>query len=59
MAQAYLKSFPEERRSSIPVRFDIIVVYGSGSDRAPRVRALPRSLRLALKGVFPPPRFGV
>ncbi len=30
MAQAYLRSFPEERRREIPVRFDIVAVYGSG-----------------------------
>ena len=30
MAQAYLRSFPEERRGTIPVRFDVMAVYGSG-----------------------------
>lgn len=30
MAQAYLRSFPEEKCREIPVRFDVIAVYGSG-----------------------------
>ena len=32
MARAYLRSFPEERRREIPVRFDVVAVYGSGKD---------------------------
>ncbi len=27
MAQAYLRSFPEERRREIPIRFDVLAVY--------------------------------
>ncbi len=30
MAQAYLRSFPEERRREIPVRFDVMAVYLGG-----------------------------
>ncbi len=30
MAQAYLRGFPEGKRREIPVRFDVVAVYGSG-----------------------------
>ncbi len=33
MAQAYLRSFPEERRRQIPARFDVLTVYGDGPAR--------------------------
>lgn len=32
MARVYLRSFPEERRLKIPVRFDVISVYLQGSE---------------------------
>ena len=30
MARAYLRSYPEEKRREIPVRFDVVAVYGKG-----------------------------
>ncbi len=34
MASAYIRSFPEERRREIPVRFDIMAVYLNGGESA-------------------------
>jgi len=33
MAQVYLSRFPEEKRGTIPIRFDVMAVYLNGHDK--------------------------